>query len=172
MKEKVDALKVALDNELNEHKFYLKHAERTANPAGRAMFKQIASEEMEHYEALKQISESWSKDGKWPGAVSAKVKGTVVKDVLKGLLKESEKLPRGDKDDVEAIRVAIDFEAEGCSYYSKLRDASTDPAEKAFFNLMADIEHEHYVSLKETEELFVDPAQWFRSHERTGLDGA
>jgi len=172
MKERVDALKVALDNELNEHKFYLKHAERTTNPAGRAMFKQIASEEMEHYEALKQISEAWSKDGKWPGAVSAKVKGTVVKDVLKGLLKASEKLPRGDKDDVEAIRVAIDFEAEGCAYYAKLRDGSTDPAEKAFFNLMADIEHEHYVSLKETEELFVDPAQWFRSHERGGLDGA
>jgi len=172
MKERVDALKVALDNELNEHQFYLKHAERTKNPAGRAMFKQIASEEMQHYEALKQIMASWNKNEKWPGTVSAKVKGTVVKDILKGLLKEAQSLPHGDKDDLEALRVAIDFEGEGCAYYARLRDGSTDAAEKSFFNLMADIEHEHYVSLKETEELLTNPAQWFRSHERGGLDGA
>jgi rubrerythrin len=172
MKEKIDALKVALNNELNEHKFYLKHAERTTNSAGKAMFKQIASEELSHYEALKKISETWSKGGKWPGTVSLKVKGTVVGDVLKGLLKEADRIPRGERNDVEAIREAIEFEAQGCSYYAKLRDDCSDPAEKEFFNLMANIEHEHYVSLKETEELLLDPAQWFRSHERGGLDGA
>ena len=44
--------------------------------------------------------------------------------------------------------------------------------EKAFFNLLADIEHEHYVSLKDTQEYLTDPAGWFRRKDRGGLDGA
>ena len=54
----------------------------------------------------------------------------------------------------------------------ELRDQSTDPKEKAFFGLLADIEHEHFTSLKDTEEFFVNPGGWFQKAESTGLDGA
>jgi rubrerythrin len=45
MKERLDALQVALTNEMREREFYLKNAARTSNPAGKAMFQQIAAEE-------------------------------------------------------------------------------------------------------------------------------
>jgi hypothetical protein len=48
-----------------------------------------------------------------------------------------------------------------------LRDDCTDSVEKAFFNLLANIEHEHYISLKDTQELMT-----YQIKERTGLDGA
>ncbi len=172
MKQPVYALEIALKNELNEHEFYVKHAERTTNPAGKSMFMQIATEEMEHYEVLKQIFELWEKERKWPSSVPLKVRDTGVRDVLKGILKKAEKISTGDRNDLEAIRTAIEFEADGCSNYARLRDECSNPVEKEFFNLMANIEHEHYVSLKETEELLTDPASWYRKMERGGLDGA
>jgi len=36
-----------------------------------------------------------------------------------------------DADDLEAVRTAIDFEAKGVTYYAELRDAVSDPKEKA-----------------------------------------
>lgn len=172
MKNRLNALEVALANELKEHEFYLKNAERTANPAGKAMFAQIAAEELEHYERLKQLSEKWSKNQKWPETVPLKVKQTNVAAVLKGMAIKSSGMSQGDADDLKAVETAIEFEANGAIFYAKLRDECTDPQEKAFFNLLADIEHEHFVSLKETEEFLKEPASWYRKREGAGLDGA
>jgi rubrerythrin len=172
MKEQLNALQVALDNEMKEHKFYLQNAERTKNAVGKAMFQQIASEELEHYERLKQIYENWQKDKKWPETVPLKVKDTIVKTLVKEAAKNAAVKAKGDADDLKAVRVAIEFEGKGAEYYAGLRDQVSDPKEKAFFNLLANIEHEHYVSLKDTEEYLTDPVSWFRKKEATGLDGA
>ena len=172
MKERLNALQVALDNEMKEHKFYLQNAQRTKNKVGKAMFQQIAGEELEHYERLKQLHENWQKEKKWPETVPLKVKNTVVKNILKDVVKNAPKSAKEDADDLRAIRTAIEFEAKGTEYYAKLRDSVPDQKEKAFFNLLANIEHEHYASLKDTEEYLTDPVSWFRKKEATGLDGA
>ena len=172
MKERLNALQVALNNEMKEHEFYLKNAERTKNPVGKAMFEQIGGEELEHYQRLKELHANWEKDKKWPETVPLKVKDTVVKSVLKKAAQKAPKTAKGDADDLKAIRVAIEFEGKGAAYYANLRDQVSDPKEKAFFNLLANIEHEHYVSLKDTEEFLTDPASWFREKERIAVDGA
>lgn len=171
-RERLDALEVALNNETREREFYLQNAKRTTNPVGKAMFRQIADEELEHYERLKELHGKWEKEQKWPESVPLRVKNTLVRDVLKGVVEKTAKLPPGDKNDLAAVRTAIEFEAAGAVYYADLRDKSADPKEKAFFNLLADMEHEHYVTLKDTEELMTNPASWFRNKEKTGLDGA
>ena len=88
------------------------------------------------------------------------------------MLKKAEEIPEGDADDLEAIRKAIDFEASGAKHYAKLRDHITDPHEKRFFDLLAKIEHAHYLSLKDTEEFLTDPVSWYQKKEHHGLDGA
>jgi len=172
MKNRLDALETALNNEMREHAFYLKNAERTMNSAGKAMFRQIASEELEHYQRLKQLSEIWGRQQKWPETIPLKVKETTVSTILKDMVKKASGLPKGDADDLKAIKIAIDFEAKGAEFYAKLRDDCTEPEEKAFFNLLAGIEHEHYASLRDAEELMTDPVSWYRNKENTGLDGA
>jgi rubrerythrin len=172
MKQRLNALEVALENEMREHRFYLEHAGKSTNPVGRAMFEQIAGEEMEHYARLKELHERWSKAEKWPETVPLKVRETPVKDVLKKMIRAAAEAPPGDKGDREALETAIEFEANGALYYARLRDQVTDPREKTFFNLLADIEHEHYVSLQDTLEYLTDPAGWFRRMDRGGLDGA
>jgi rubrerythrin len=100
------------------------------------------------------------------------VKETSVKNVLKDTAQKAPKSAKGDAVDLKAIRVAIEFEGKGAEYYARLLDEVSDPKEKAFFNLLANIEHEHYVSLKETEEFLTDPVSWFRKTEHTHVDGA
>ena len=172
MKGRLDALQVALNNEMKEREFYLKNAERTENPVGKAMFQQIAEEELEHYERLKQLHENWEKQQKWPETVPLQVKETAVKNVLQDAAQNAPKTAKGVADDLKAVRTAIEFEAKGTEYYAKLRDDVSDTKEKAFFKLLANIEHEHFVSLKDTEEYLTDPVSWFRKKENTGLDGA
>ncbi len=168
----LNALEVALNNELREREFYYQNAKRTRNPVGKAMFKQIGDDELEHYERLKQLHETWVKAKKWPEKVPLKVKDTIVRDVLKDAVKKAGKMPKGDDDDLKAVRTAIDFEAKGEKYYAKLRDDVADPGEKAFFDLLSKMEREHFLSLKDVEELMTDPVSWYRKKEHHGVDGA
>jgi len=170
-KDRLNALEVALNNEMREREFYLKNAKRTKNPLGKKMFQQIGDDELEHYERLKQLHQTWAKKEKWPETVPLKVKDTIVKDILLEFLQKVDQTGKGDWDDLEAVRTAIDFEAKGKKYYAELRDSVTNPKEKEFFDLLSKMENEHYLSLKDTEEYFIDPVSWFRKNEHHTLDG-
>jgi len=171
-KERLNALEVALNNEMREREFYLKNAKRTKNPLGKKMFQQIGDDELEHYERLKQLHQKWSKQEKWPETVPLKVKDTIVKDILLEFVKKVDVTAKGDAGDLEAVRTAIDFEAKGAKFYAEIRDSVTNPKEKEFFDLLAKMENEHYLSLKDTEEYFIDPVSWYRKAEHHTLDGA
>jgi rubrerythrin len=170
-KRSVSALEVALKNEMNEREFYLKHAGRTRNPVGKAMFIRIADDELEHYQRLKDLHEVWLKKEKWPETVPLTVKSTNIQTVLLGLIGKVEGSPESDSDDLEAIGVAAAFESKGHETYLDLSRNVSDPKEKAFFELLASMEREHYLSLKDMEEYLQDPASWFTKREHHGLDG-
>ena len=163
--QRLNALEVALNNELREQDFYLRNAERSCNPVGKALFQQLANEELEHYELLKKLHETWDKNKKWPETVPLKVKETLVTDILNTVTRENESRPDQDEDDLTANRTAVKFEAEGEAFYAKLRDESTEPKEKEFFAMMSNMEHEHYASLKDTEEFLLDPDAWYENIE-------
>lgn len=171
-KERLNALEVALNNEMKEREFYLKNSERTKNALGKSMFKQIADDELEHYERLKQLKIEWEKKEIWPETLPLKVKETQIKEILTKFLQKVDQASESDKDDLQAVRTAIEFESNGTDFYKKLRDSVTDKKEKEFFDLLASIEYEHYLSLKDLEEYFVSPVDWYRTHEHHTLDGA
>jgi rubrerythrin len=171
-KGRLNALVVALNNEMRERDFYLKNAERTKNQVGRTMFRHIADEELEHYERLHELHRKWEKSETWPETVPLKVKDTIVRDVLKEAVAKVEREPEKDDDDLKAVRTAIDFEEKGYMHYAGLRDEVSDPKEKGFFDLMARIEREHFLSLKDTEEYLLNPASWYTNAEHHILDGA
>ena len=168
-KERLNALELALQNEMREREFYLRNRNRTKNPLGKAIFQHLGDEELEHYERLKEVHKRWESMGTWPETVPLKVKDTLVKDILSSMLKKAEEIPEGDADDLEAIRIAIDFEASGVKHYATIRDHLTDPQEKQFFDLLAEIEHAHYLSLKDTEDFLTDPVSWYQKREHHKL---
>jgi rubrerythrin len=169
--ERLNALEVALNNELKERTFYLKHAKRTKHQLGQLMFQRIADEELEHYERLQELHGKWVNGERWPETVPLMVGGTNVKNILNGILRKIDETREGDSNDLKAVRTAIDFEAKGSRFYAELSAMVTDSKEKQFFNLLSSIEHEHYLSLKDTEEYLIDPASWYRKIEHHTLDG-
>ena len=94
-----------------------------------------------------------------------------MKDILLEFVKKVDETTKGDPDDLEAVRTAIDFEAKGAKFYAEIRDSVTNPKEKEFFDLLSKMENEHYLSLKDTEEYFIDPVSWYRKAEHHTLDG-
>jgi len=172
MNKRMNALKFALENEQKEREFYLANARRTRNLAGKNMFKQIADEEKEHFEILKKLHDKWEEKKKWPATVPLKVKKSLAGSILKSMSGKKSARFKGNEDDLKAIRTAIDFEARGVDLYTKLEKGSTDPKEKVFFNLIASVERDHFLSLRDTEEFLTDPATWYQNVEKPMLDGA
>jgi rubrerythrin len=172
MNKRMNALKFALENEQKEREFYMANARRTKNMAGKNMFKQIADEEKEHYEVLKKLHEKWQQQKKWPATVPLKVKKSLAGSILKSMSGKKAARIAGNEDDLKAIRTAIDFEARGVALYTKLEMESTDSKEKVFFNLIACVERDHLLSLRDTEEFLTDPATWYQNMEKPMLDGA
>ena len=172
MDKRMNALAFALENEEKEREFYLAHARKTRNMAGKNMFKQIAYDEKEHYEILKKLHAKWEEKKKWPATIALKVRPSAAGAILQGMSGKKSARIAGTDDELKAVRTAIDFEARGVALYTKLAKQSTDAKEIAFFNMLASVERQHLLSLKDTEEFLADPATWYQHMERSGLDGA
>ena len=169
--ERIKALEVALNNESRERDFYLEHAERTRNALGKSMFASIASDEDEHYNRILNLHKRLIQEGKWPETVPIEVKGTDVKKVIQEVVDAADTTAQADRNDVEAVKIAIDFETQGEKFYSDLAKSVVNPMEKKFYEFLAFIEREHRLSLQDTLEYFQDPAGWFRVKEKLHVDG-
>ncbi|MCG6917095.1 MAG: ferritin family protein [Deltaproteobacteria bacterium] len=168
---RIKALEVALNNESRERDFYLKHAERTSNSFGKMMFQSIAKDEDEHYQKILELHKRLKEEGKWPQTIPLKVKGVDMKSVLNKVIASIDTSAKVDTDDMEAVKIAMDFEAKGEKFYSDLRDSVEDPIEKEFYGILASMEREHRLSLEDTYDYFKDPEGWYRMKEKRHLDG-
>jgi len=168
--ERIKALEVALNNESREMDFYLKHSVRTTNPLGRLMFQTLANDESEHYQRILKLHETLKEEGKWPDTIPLTVKGTEIRSILRKMIESVEDLPAANRDDVDAIKIAVDFEARGVSFYEKLRENADEPLEKEFYGMLASIEREHFLSLQDAFEYFQDPAGWYLTKEKPHID--
>ena len=170
--ERIKALEIALNNEARERDFYLKHKERTTNNLGQLMFASIASDEDEHYRRILALHQRLKEEGKWPETVPIQVKGTEVKAVIQKVVNSMDTFSKAERDDMEAVKIAIDFETKGELFYSDLAKNVDNPMEKKFYELLASMQREHRLSLQDTFEYFQDPANWYRIKERQHVDGA
>ena len=170
--ERIKALEIALNNEARERDFYLKHSQRTTNSMGKTMFATIASDEDEHYNRILNLHKRLIQEGKWPETVPIQVKGTEVKKVIQKVVDSVDTSSKANTDDMDAVKVAIDFETKGEKFYSDLARNVAAPVEKKFYEFLASIEGEHRLSLVDTLEYFQDPAGWFRVKEHHHIDGA
>ena len=88
------------------------------------------------------------------------------------MIGEVETLPKADDDDIEAIKIAIDFEAKGVQLYERLRKNVDAPLEKEFYDMLVSIEREHLMSLQNAYDYFQNPEDWYTIREKHRFDGA
>ena len=171
MENKIKAIIVALENELRERDFYLAQSKKTDNPVGKKMFLQLAAEEDEHYRRLQIIHQELSRQGKWPETVSSVVGSSNIVETFRKIASLAEKTPKASRDDIEALNIAIQFEAKGYSFYTGLSNMAETAAEKGFFKLLASVEWGHLLSLKDTMLFYESPEDWLAKTEKPQLEG-
>jgi rubrerythrin len=170
LEERLKALEFALENERKEREFYLKNSKRTSHPLGAKMFASIADDELEHFQRIQELYRKLKERGKWPETIPFKVKDTEVRTLFRETIETLEQPIKADINDLDAVKVAIDFEAKGEKFYEDLAEKTDDVQEKSFYQLLSSMEREHLLSLKDTYEYFRDPEGWYRTKERHSLD--
>jgi rubrerythrin len=136
------------------------------------MFENLAKDEKEHLNKIKELHQRLKEQGRWPEDVPLEVKGTRIQEVFESAAMSSVGSGKTNMDDIEAVRIAMEFEERGAVFYAELATKCDDPKEREFFMFLSSMEHHHLMSLRDTMAYFEDPEGWFVSKERHTLDGA
>lgn len=135
----LDAIRTAMDAEMEAHTYYSQSAQKAASPKGKNMFSQLAAFELNHYNNLKALLDSLLQGKGWTVYQGTRFSDTSHAPEGKDAAREED-----SKDDVLAIlSKAINDEKNAAAYYAKLAHETADPAGKAIFTKLAEEEKIH-----------------------------
>lgn len=139
-------LRQAMRAEVEGHSFYLMAARVTTDDKGRAVFEQLAAEELAHLEFLKRQHRSIVETGKADPAVSLAERSQLVgpspifSAAIRGRLAEAHF-------EMTALSVGIQLELSAETFYRKCGEDASDPTIRAFMKDLAEWEAGHYRAL-------------------------
>jgi rubrerythrin len=136
----LDAIKAAMEAEMDAHNFYSKAAQKTKNPKGRDMFSQLADFEKNHFHHLKVLYDSLKGEGKWT-AYSGTRFSKKGKKISTDLSIGKEVGPQAD--DLDALSIAIKEERKAQEYYHEMAKEPADPLGRDMFKKLAREEELH-----------------------------
>ena len=164
-------LEIALTMEEKGYSFYNKVVNTSSNPLGKAMFGRLRDDELVHMERIKTIIAGLSGGSAWKinyDALPTRAQTTV--ELFRDLARAHAQELTPEADDVEAINVALDFEAKAVKFYEEhLRDA-LDPLEQEFIRKMIVEEQDHHATCLELKRFYADPAAFFVELEHPHMD--
>ncbi len=152
-----EALAVAIQLETDGMKFYEEASGKTTKPFGKRMFLSLVEDERRHLKMLHDIAKEIAPmDECDAGAVFKGTIKTIFKEVTDNLQTRLE----ADPDDVEAVKIAMEFEEKGYKFYEKAAGEATDANEKKLFDILAVEENGHWTILEDTYTYLTAPEQW------------
>ena len=168
--DRIPSIELAMKNEKSEMEYYQRQADRSTNEVVKKLFETLAGDEREHMHRIRHLHEKLTAEGAWPADLPIKVDGTNIRVVLDNLPRNRHFSVQHDAADLDAIRTAVEFEENGIKFYSDLAQACTNAQERAFFEFLAEMEREHFLSIKDSIFFLEDPEGWFETKERVLLD--
>ena len=159
------ALATGIKTEKDSIEMYRKAAANTANPLGKVLFETLVEEEQSHLMALEKHvgKENWQRPR---DAFRDRVR-TVFQEATRDM---QERL-KADPDDVEAIRIALEFERKGYKVFKADAEWIPDRESKELLEWLADQENEHFKLLQDLHEYLEKGYSWFVANEGPILDG-
>jgi rubrerythrin len=166
----LQALKDAVQMELEGRQFYLEAAKAAKGEGVRQILQSLAETEVYHIDRLKEIFASLQNDPHWSEsmAVFTPPKHEPFLCVL-AMAKENQET--GGKDDLQALRTGIKMEECSIDYYTKLARESHDPLARRFFMSIAHEERGHFLTLMDMHNYLTLPEDWFYVTEMGHVDG-
>lgn len=149
------ALFEAIKAEADGYSFYKMAANSSQDEKGRAVFEQLAGEELEHKRFLaaqyRSVQETGGIDASVKLGRRASLEGPspIFSDQIRSRLQDAHL-------EMSALSIGIQLELSSMSYYREQAESQEDPAVKRFFEDLADWEKGHYEALLRQQESLRD----------------
>ena len=158
-------LKVAIEMEKEGYKFYTENAKKISDEAGRAMFQQLAKDELDHQKLFETEYDSLTRTGKWRSMKqlpdSAFLKSHVFPSAEK--VKKSQQKPN----ELKALDIGLELERRSYEFYYGEAQRTNEPDAKAMLNHIAEIEKGHISILEAEKDYLTNTGYWFDYREIT-----
>jgi rubrerythrin len=167
----IDALKYALQMEIDGKKFYSLTARESTNRVGKDLYSWLAGQEELHYRRFEEIYSALTAGKGWPAASLNPGKPVKLGTLFSGLIREEGKAAGAGAAETGPADKAIEMEIKSRDYYRQRADEASSDAEKKFFRDVSAEEQGHYLALVDYREYVTDPDGWFTRTEHHLLEG-
>jgi rubrerythrin len=148
----LEGLRTAIEAELTGHEFYKNAAKSTTDPKGKQTFSEMAKEELNHFNYLRQQYKSILENGDYDFSKKLTKKGHKYADSPIF----SEEIRRRIKDshfEVSALSVGMKLELDAMNYYRSCAEKAENEKTRKLYKELADWEQDHYQSFKKQLEM-------------------
>ena len=167
----LQALKDAVQMELEGRQFYLEAAKKVESAGVREILEYLAESEKYHIEKFNEIYQSLQKDPAWTESLAA-FSPPKHEPYVCVLAMAKENQASGGQDDLQALRTGIKMEDCSIDYYTKLAKETTNPLARRFFMSIAHEERGHFLMLMDMHNYLSLPEDWFYVKQMSHVDGA
>jgi rubrerythrin len=166
-----EALKTAIQMEIDGKEFYLKASSESKNEMGRKLLRTLAKEEDNHRQTFEEIYAAIEKRMGWPKTGFVPNGGKNLRTIFSEMMTEISTEKKSLQTEIDTVQKAMDMESATRDFYNRQRENSVHTAEKQFYEMIANEERQHFLVLLDYFEYLKDPAAWFVEKEHPSLDG-
>ncbi|MFH2002412.1 MAG: ferritin family protein [Planctomycetota bacterium] len=155
----VEALKKAMQAEQEGNHFYLMAASQLQDPKGQQVFRQLAEDEVMHFNFLRSQYSAFTKTGKadaslkLPEKASPQSSHPIFSDAIKSRIGNAHY-------EMTALSVGAQLELSAVRFYeAEAKAAVDDPVVQKFFHDLAEWEREHLTALQSQSDMLKE-AYW------------
>lgn len=165
-------LEEAMEVERQGEAFYEGAAEHVQDPTGKAVFRTLARDEVQHLRLLQAEHEAISSHMDWIELEEAKAHELSSPLKLFPDKREASLVIPAAATDEHALELAMKFEYRGYNMYVGAAADAADPRAAELFEFLARQENSHYAFLQKTHEYLTTEGTWyFDEHEFPMFEG-
>ncbi len=160
----LEPLRIALKLEHEGRQFFLEAAEKTNSDLARQTFEFLAKEEDKHIEKIERFYQSLELEG--DSDQLPEVEESTAEDRLaefNNKLSQIRETYKSTDSDIEAYKMALEFENGAEDFYEQKMLESSNPRIKKMYQWLIDEEKMHGRLLKSCLLFAEDPAEWFKT---------
>ena len=167
----LQAIKIAIEMELDGQQCYLAASKGSTNEAGKKLLHSLAEEENNHRQTFEGIYNAIRQGRDWPHIDLGTDRAVDIRDTLVKTCQTLGVSVGGTSSELDAVKLAIDKEKKSYDFYEKQASHAIHDTEKSFYEALAREEREHELTLLDYYDYLTDPAGWFVKAEHPSLDG-
>jgi rubrerythrin len=166
-----EALKYAIQMEIDGKEHYLKASMESRNELGQKLLRKLAEEEDYHRRKFELIYETIQKKKSWPAVDFEPNSGRALRTIFARAIEDMDSEVKPLDTELQAVKMAMELENESRDYYTTQAEKATEDGEREFYEQVAMEEREHHLVLMDYYDFLQDPAGWFTQKEHPSLDG-